>query len=177
MTSSLSIENKPSLSRSPLHQWVVYAIFALLVCVANIAAMNNAFAEEPVSKSRRGVAIGSHDTVAYHSLTRDPHAKAVAGKKSWVVEYLGAKWRFASQESADLFRANPEKYKPAYNGYCANALSIGNGLVKTNGKTWEIFGDQLFLFYAEAGRKRWLSTDDISEFKAVADAEWKRLSQ
>jgi len=84
-----------------------------------------------------------------------------------VVDYLGAKWRFASKENADLFRANPDKYKPAYNGHCANALSLGKGLLKTNGKVWEIFGDELFLFYAERGRKRWLAVDDISEYKAI----------
>ena len=117
MTASTSSKNNKSLIQSQIHQWVMCALVALMMITTNIFIVTDAFAEEPVSKSRRGVAIGSHDTVAYHSLSRDPHAKAVAGKKSWVVEYLGAKWRFASKESADLFKANPEKYKPAYNGY------------------------------------------------------------
>jgi len=94
----------------------------------------SAFAAEPVSKSRRGVAIGGHDTVAYHSLVQAPQEKAISGKKSYVVEHKGAKWRFLSKESADLFAANPDKYEPAYNGHCANALSLGKGLVETNGK-------------------------------------------
>ncbi len=159
------------------NRWLVYTVFALIVSMMSIAAISDVVAAEPVSKSRRGVMIGGHDSVAYHTLSREPHAKAAAGKKTWVVEYLGAKWRFASKENADLFEANPEKYKPAYNGHCANALSLGKGLLKTNGKVWEIFGDQLFLFYAEKGRKRWLSVDDITDFKAVADAEWAKLSQ
>lgn len=158
-------------------RWLAYAAFVMIVCLMSVAATSNAFAAEPVSKSKRGVMIGGHDSVAYHTLSRAPQAKAATGKKTYVVEYLGAKWRFSSQENADLFKANPEKYKPAYNGHCANALSLGKGLLKTNGKVWEIFGDQLYLFYAKKGRKRWLSVDDISDFKAVADAEWAKLSQ
>lgn len=142
-----------------------------------ISTIDVASAADPVSKSENGTAIGSHDSVAYHGLSRDPHAKAAPGSDTFVVEYLGANWHFATKENADLFQANPEKYKPAYNGHCANALSIGNGLVKTDGTVWEIFGDQLFLFFAERGRQRWLSTDDISAYKADADAEWKKLSQ
>ena len=135
-------------------------------------------AAEPVSKSRLGgKAIGGHDTVAYHSLSKEPHGSALKGQKTWTVNYKGAKWRFASEQSATLFEANPEQYAPAYNGHCANALSLGEGLVKTDGTHWEIIGDQLYLFYAARGRDRWLSVDDISEYKAAADAAWRLLIQ
>lgn len=142
-----------------------------------ISAFDVVNAAEPVSTSIDGLAIGGHDTVAYHSFPRKPHAQAMPGVQTWDVEYLGATWSFASKKNADLFQANPSKYKPAYNGHCANALSLGKGLVKTDGTVWEIFGDQLFLFYAEQGRSRWLSAENISAFKAVADAEWLALSQ
>ena len=149
----------------------------MAACLICFSAINLAVAAEPVSKTQNGSAIGSHDSVAYHSLSREPHAKALPGVETWTVEYKGAQWHFASKENADLFRANPDKYKPAYNGHCANALSLGRGLVVTDGTVWEIFGDQLFLFFAERGRERWLSTDDISAYKAVSDAEWAKLSQ
>lgn len=156
--------------------WISYLVFAMVTFLTCMSVLNNAIAAEPVS-AKRGLMIGGHDSVAYHTLSRDPHAKAESGEKTWAVEYLGATWRFSSKENADLFKSNPEKYKPAYNGHCANALSLGKGLLKTNGKVWEIFGDQLYLFYAKNGRKRWLSVDDISNFKALADAEWAKLSQ
>ena len=164
--------NRASLPAKKLATFVAVLAAACLLFVTNPAS-----AAEPVSKSESGSAIGNHDSVAYHGLSRDPHGQAAPGSATWVVEYLGANWHFASKENADLFKANPDKYKPAYNGHCANALSIGNGLVKTDGKVWEIFGDQLFLYFAERGRQRWLSTDDISAFKAAADAEWAKLSK
>ena len=149
---------------------------AILAFLASIMIMNLAQAAEPVSKSRRGVAIGGHDSVAYHSIDREPQANAVEGSKTYVVEYKGAKWRFGSKESADLFEADPERYSPAYNGHCANALSLGKGLVRTNGETWEIFDDKLYLFYAPRGRTRWLD-GNWATYKIASDAAWEKLSK
>ncbi len=129
-------------------------------------------AAEPVSVSGDGVtAIGGIDTVAYHSLVRSPQAAAVKGSKDWVVEYKGANWRFASKKSSELFAANPSDYAPSYNGHCANALSLGEGLVATDGTHWEIFGDKLYLFYAARGRERWVN-GDWTTFKQDADKAW-----
>lgn len=148
----------------------------LLLIVLSVFSVS-AFAAEPVSKSRfKGVAIGGKDTVAYHELQAAPQEPAVTGKKTFTVPYKGAKWRFLSKESADLFAANPEKYQPAYNGHCANALSIGNGLVKTDGTHWEILDDQLFLFYAAAGRERW-TDGNWKTYKQASDAAWSALSR
>ena len=134
-----------------------------------------AFASEPVSKSSfGGVAIDGHDTYAYHTEQAAAEHKAVEGAKKYTVEYKGAKWRFANQENADAFAANPDKYSPAYNGHCANALSLGEGLIKTDGTHWEIFADQLYLFYAGRGRDRWLD-GNFETYKAEADHAWQQI--
>ncbi len=135
------------------------------------------YAAEPVSKSRLGgVAIGGHDSVGYHSLAREPQDTAIKGAKTYTVKYKGANWRFLSEESSELFEANPEKYSPAYNGHCANALSLGNGLVRTDGTHWEIFEDKLYLFYAAAGRDRW-TDGNWKDYKVDSDAAWAKLSK
>jgi len=134
-------------------------------------------AAEPVSKSRfGGVAIGGHDSVAYHNISRAPQDSAVEGRKTYTVKFKGAKWRFLSEESSKLFAANPDKYSPAYNGHCANALSLGEGLIRTNGTHWEIFEDKLYLFYAARGRDRW-TDGNWKTYKIDADAAWQRLSR
>ena len=118
----------------------------------------------------------AHDTTAYHDLEResDPQQKALKGEKAFVVEYKGAKWRFMSKESSEKFATDPERYAPAYNGHCANALSLGEGLISTNGKTWEIFENQLYLFYAPRGRVRW-SDGNWKTYKIASDAAWEKL--
>jgi len=151
--------------------------FSLFLLLSSLLFTGLTQAAEPVSKSRfKGVAIGGHDSVAYHSLVRDPQDKALKGVKKFVVKYKGAKWNFADQESADKFAAEPEKFSPAYNGHCANALSLGEGLVRTDGTHWEILGDQLYLFYAPRGRTRWLD-GNWETYKVDADAAWDKLSK
>lgn len=152
-----------------------YTRFTLIFIA--LAFTTLAQAAEPVSKSRfKGVAIGGHDTVAYHTLTREPQANALKGQGAFVVSYKGAKWRFADKATADKFAADPDQYSPAYNGHCANALSLGEGLVRTDGTHWEIFDDKLFLFYAAKGRTRW-NDGSWKSYKVDADAAWARLSK
>lgn len=141
-------------------------VFYLLAMLAmNVNATEK---EEPVSTAYLSKnAIGKHDTTAYHS-----DKAAVKGDKQFIHEWKGAKWHFATQAQRDLFAANPEKYSPAYNGFCSNALTLGEGLVRTNGKVWHIFGDQLHLFFAERGRVRWVE-GDYAKLKAQADKAWQ----
>ncbi len=123
-------------------------------------------ADEPVSTSYFGnTAIGGHDATAYHQLSTDENA--VKGKKDYIVEWKGAKWRFLREADSKAFANNPERYAPAYNGHCANALSLGEGLIRTNGTHWAIFDNQLYLFFAARGTQRWLS-GDYNEYKKTS---------
>ncbi|MEM7196184.1 MAG: YHS domain-containing (seleno)protein, partial [Pseudomonadota bacterium] len=132
-------------------------------------------ADEPVAKSRlTGVVIGGHDTVAYHSDESVANHIATKGDKTYTVEWKGAKWRFASKEHADAFAASPENYSPAYNGHCANALSLGEGLIRTDGTHWEIFDGQLYTYFAARGRDRWMS-GDWKSYKQEADRAWREI--
>lgn len=132
-------------------------------------------AAEAVSKSYWGdKAIGGHDTLAYYSDETKLSHKEVKGIQKYSVSWNGANWLFASQASAKKFAADPDKYKPQYNGHCANALSLGEGLIATDGTVWEFFGDELHLFYAERGRQRWLK-GDWQAFKKIADNAWGEL--
>ena len=132
-----------------------------------------AYAEEPVSTGYFGnTAIGGHDLTAYQNLS--PEDKAVKGEKSYAVNWKGAEWHFISQQDAARFAENPEKFSPAYNGHCANALSLGEGLIRTNGKHWAIFDDQLYLFFAPRGSKRWKSGNYL-DYKEEADRAWQAI--
>ena len=135
----------------------------------------NALAAEPVSKSFFGdIAIDGHDPVAYHKVAEGEPHKASKGSKTWKAQWKGANWLFTNEKDRDVFAANPEKYAPAYNGHCANALSLGKGLLKTDGTHWQIFGDQLYTFYAAKGRDRWLA-GDVEEYKKAADKAWNEI--
>lgn len=131
-------------------------------------------AEEPVSTGfLNNVVAGGHDMTAYQGLNADD--QAIKGDKTYKVNWKGADWHFVSEEDSKRFAANPEKFAPAYNGHCANALSLGEGLIRTNGKYWAIFDDQLYLFFAPRGAKRWKAAADYREYKADADRAWNEI--
>ena len=153
----------------------IYKCIRLLTLVCLSLFVSAVHAGEPVSKSLfGGVAIDGHDTVAYHNVGEaDPH-KASKGSKSWKAEWKEATWLFTTEGDRDLFAADPERYAPAYNGYCANALSLGKGLLKTDGTHWQIFEDKLFTFYAASGRDRWLD-GNFKQYKVDADKAWNEI--
>jgi YHS domain-containing protein len=146
-----------------------------IIFVALLTVAFNLNASEPVSKSfLTGIAIGGHDTVAYHRLGNSEPHRAIEGNQVWKAEWKGADWLFSSKTDRDLFAADPERYSPAYNGFCANALSLGEGLIRTDGSHWQIFGNRLYTFYAARGRERWLA-GDFEAYKLIADNAWKSL--
>lgn len=148
---------------------------SLIIFIILVIISFGSNAEEPVSKSfLTGIAIGGHDSVAYHTRNSHKLKRIVKGNKTWKTVWKGADWLFSSKADRDLFAANPERYSPAYNGFCANALSLGEGLIKTDGTHWQIFGEQLYTYYAERGRERWLS-GDYKKYSEEADKAWKDI--
>ncbi len=147
--------------------------FYLLLFLSLVTSLVSA--SEPVSTGFfNNTAVTGHDVTAYHTLSLGD--KAVKGDKIYSLEWKGAKWYFVSEAEKKKFESSPEKYAPAYNGHCANALSLGEGLIKTSGEHWAVFDGQLYLFYAARGAKRWL-TGDYKAYKQVSDKAWKEILQ
>ena len=145
----------------------------LIAVSAALLLTNSVLGDEPISV-KRGVTLGGHDTVAYHAPENVEEHRAVKGDGDLTVEYAGATWRFSSEETRDAFLADPDRYRPAYGGHCANALSLGEGLIRTDGETREIFEDQLYVFYAPRGRKRW-NDGNWQTYKQEADRAWQEI--
>jgi len=159
-------------SLTPIPTFVLFRACLIMFTSAFLAI---AHAAEPMSiNTRSGVTIGGHDTVAYHAPETIEKHKAVKGNKDLTVEWNGAVWHFTRLENQEAFLADPDRYRPAYGGHCANALSIGEGLIRTNGKTWEIYENQLYVFYAPRGRKRW-NDGNWKSYKTDADKAWREI--
>jgi len=121
----------------------------------------------PAYYSPSGVAIKGYDTVAYFA-----DGKAVAGSDAFVTEWKGVKWKFASQDHLDKFKANPEKYAPQYGGYCAYGTSQGH-LAPTEPTAWTVTDGKLYLNYNDRVLKKW--SDDIKGYNALADSKFEAL--
>lgn len=142
--------------------------FILIACAA-FAAPAAASTSRPVNTldSPDGLAIRGYDPVAYF---RDGGPRL--GKKEFSVNHGGATWRFRSAEHKALFEADPERYLPAFGGFCAYGASRGY-LVKIEPEAWSIVNGRLYLNYDLSVRKTWLR--DTAAYIARADRKWPTL--
>lgn len=95
------------------------------------------------------IAIEGYDPVAYFTLN-----KAVRGSNKISHTWKGDTWHFVSEQHRDQFTANPEKYAPQFNGFCANGLSDGH-VIEADPENWRIIEGKLYLFFSEYGRDQW----------------------
>jgi len=103
--------------------------------------------------------------------------KAVEGKKEFVAEYEGAKFKFVSKQNMDTFNANPKKFIPQYGGYCAYAVAVNGEKVDINPKTFEIRDGKLYLFYNAWGTNtftKW-KEEGAEGLRKKADEKWKTI--
>lgn len=112
----------------------------VLVSVLLLAACGKAeLTPETIVNSPNGLAIQGFDPVAYHS-----YGKATQGSVRHQLEYQGIVYRFATASSRTVFEQEPERYLPAYGGYCAYAMSNGD-IVDINPRNWSVIDGQLYL--------------------------------
>jgi hypothetical protein len=87
------------------------------------------------------VAIKGYDPVAYFA-----DHKAVRGSEAISYEWLGATWRFSSDEHRKLFSASPVSYAPQYGGLCAEGVAAaGEATVNIDPESWQIIDGKLYL--------------------------------
>jgi len=118
---------------------------------------------------RSDTAINGYDTVAYFTV-----GKAVMGKDAFSTDWMGAKWKFASQANLDLFKASPNKYAPQYGGYCAYGVAQGY-LVKVEPDQFTVLDGKLYLNYDADVQAKWLK--DPAGYIKTADAQFPSLLQ
>jgi YHS domain-containing protein len=109
-------------------------------------------------------AAGGYDVVAYFT-----ERKPVEGISTYSTEYNGVTWQFASADNLARFEADPEKFAPAYGGYCAWAVSQGY-LAKGSPEYWTVIDGRLYLNYNQAVQNDWLK--DTGGFIKMAEKEW-----
>ncbi len=110
---------------------------------------------------RTDTAIRGYDPVAYFL-----DGRPVPGNEQFVHSWMGAKWKFASQDHLDRFKADPAKYAPQYGGYCAYGVASGHA-VKIEPDQWAVVDGKLYLNYDAAVSKQW--NQDRAGFIRKAD--------
>ncbi|MFM1816450.1 MAG: hypothetical protein RLZ98_3145 [Pseudomonadota bacterium] len=116
-----------------------------------------------------GVAIKGYDPVAYFV-----DAGPRKGSPKFSVKHRGVEWRFATGENKSRFEADPEKYMPAYGGYCAYGVAKG-ALAKIEPDQWTIRNGKLYLNYDAEVQADWAK--DPAGYIRTADKKWPDLTR
>ncbi|MBK1660913.1 YHS domain-containing (seleno)protein [Paracraurococcus ruber] len=117
--------------------------------------------------AENGLAIRGTDPVAYFT-----EGRPVPGRAEFRHDWRGATWLFASAANRDAFAAAPDRYAPAYGGFCAYAVSEGY-TAPTDPAAWRIVDGRLFLNYDRSVQRTW--EGDIPGRVRRGDANWQRL--
>ncbi len=142
---------------------------AAILALPGVAAAP-AMTGKPVNTlgSSESVAIRGYDPVAYF---RDGGPRK--GSPAHAARHDGATWHFASAANKALFLADPERYKPAYGGFCAYGTSRGY-LVKIEPEAWSIVEGRLYLNYDLDVRETW--SKDTKTYLARSERNWAHLT-
>jgi len=93
-------------------------------------------------------------------------------------EHSGVVYRFRTKENQAAFQANPEKYLPAYGGWCAWAVAELGKRVDVDPESFEIRDGRLLLFYRDPQldtRAQWRKNPE--QLAKKAEANWPGLAK
>lgn len=145
------------------------ALFAALGAASMARAVDEVNVTKGATLAGPGLAVHGYDVVAYFTTGRP-----TLGSDRYAVAHQGATYRFASRANLDAFEANPQKYVPAYGGFCAYGAAVNK---KFDGDPlfWKIVGDRLFLNLNADIQQKW--AEDEAGHIAKADQNWRRIEQ
>lgn len=113
------------------------------------------------------VGVQGYDVVSYFT-----EGKPVKGDGNHVAVNDGVNYLFASDEHKKLFEANPEKYLPQYNGWCAFGVSVNKKFI-SDPTAWKIVDGKLYLNLSRSVYDTWVK--DIPGNVKKADANWEQI--
>lgn len=125
-----------------------------------------ACATPPAGNAENSLGAEGYDVVAYFT-----EGEATEGSRMHTAAWDGREWRFASDKHRRMFREEPGRYTPAYDGHCAWALSQGR-LSRGRPQHWAIHEGRLFFNCNAEVHERWLQ--DRERLIGIADREWDR---
>lgn len=134
-----------------------------LACAGLFCAVLSASAGQPQAAAER-LALKGYDPVAYFTMGRP-----VQGKPEFEFAVDGVRYYFATAEHLEMFRKEPDRYAPQYQGLCAMGLGAKGYKVEADPNFWVIHEDRLYVTQRDFGPpafktdpKRWVTSADAN---------------
>lgn len=138
-----------------------------LLAVLAISFSAFSFAGVETETDANGVILAGHDAVAYFT-----QGKPVVGDPKFTAVHKDAIYRFSSAENRDLFRQDPDKYEPAYGGFCAFGATFGKKFA-IDGKAFEIVEGKLYVNKNQQVYAAW--RQNIPKHLEEANTQWPEI--
>jgi len=113
------------------------------------------------------ITLQGHDAVAFHV-----DGEQIKGEPTITAEWLGYTYLFTTDANKAMFEEQPEKYIPAYGGYCSYGVSL-DVLAPVDIDTWEIIDGRLYLQFSQATQKKFAQNRD--ECILRANDNWGKI--
>ena len=146
-------------------------LFIVILVLAGLAS--TAQSDEVRRKNfnvKNNIAIEGYDPVSFFS------NKPEEGDEDITYTNKGITYYFANTANLARFKSSPDKYEPAYGGWCAFAMGDTGEKVKVDPETFKIIDGKLYLFYNSWGNntlKDWNANE--KQLKAQADQNWRKI--
>ncbi len=118
---------------------------------------------DPIGK----YAMQGYDPVAFHA-----EGKAIKANPYIAAEFGGYNFLFSSEANKAAFVKDPEKYLPAFGGYCAFGASLGV-FFPVEIDTWDMVDGRVFFQYSKEIRKKF--EEDREGNMKKAKANWAKV--
>jgi len=142
-------------------------VILLLVFLAPLSSV----AQQQYSHSGEGPAFDGNDLTEYYN------DQAVKGSSEYAYEYDGLTLYFKNQENLNKFKNDPEKYFPAYGGWCATAIANGS-FARPDFNNFKVQNGELLFFEVKAffnGKTQWEKDPEFN--KTMADVNYKNKTK
>lgn len=140
-----------------IKQWMVAAIAMLSISGTAMAA----------DYTHSTPAVQGYDVVTYQTSKRP-----LRGNGNFVATHDGATYQFSSKDNLKTFKANPSKYVPAYNGYCAFGVSVGKKFIG-DPEVWRVVDGKTYLNLDTGIQNEWLK--DVPGRIKTANGKWGKI--
>lgn len=142
-------------------------LFALSTMIVFLFA-TSAWGESRANLDKSGIILQGYDAVSYFK-----SEQAQKGDPKIQTKFERATYLFATEANKEEFLKFPQKYAPAFGGWCAYAVADSKSKVDVDPKSFLIQDGRLLLFYnglwADT-RKKWQK--DPKSFLKTADMNW-----
>lgn len=139
-------------------------VFFLFLLVASSFASAS---ETPgLNLNEDGFVLHGYDPLSYFD------GQPALGEDSITASHGGMSFKFSSEENKDRFMSSPEKYIPAFGGFCAFGVRMGSKF-DIDPEVYEIRDGRLYVLLNRSTEDMWL--EDFSRNIEIANRLWPSI--